>query len=75
VAAAPDELQIHIDGGSRGNPGEAGFGVYVQDTQGREVAGLYGYIGVATNNVAEYQGLIHALRFALALDERASGRL
>jgi ribonuclease HI len=65
VASGPDELQIHIDGGSRGNPGEAGFGVYVQDARGAEVAGLYGYLGVATNNVAEYQGLIHGLRFAL----------
>ena len=63
--AGPLELQIHIDGGSRGNPGDAGFGVYVQDTDGREVAGLYGFLGVATNNVAEYQGLIHGLRFAL----------
>jgi ribonuclease HI len=65
ATAAPLELQIHIDGGSRGNPGDAGFGVYVQDTDGREVAGLYGYLGLATNNVAEYQGLIHGLRFAL----------
>jgi ribonuclease HI len=64
-AAAPEELQIHIDGGCRGNPGEAGYGVYVQDGAGAEVARLYGYIGVATNNVAEYQGLINGLRFAL----------
>ena len=61
---APDELQIHIDGGSRGNPGEAGYGVYVQDGRGGDVARLYGYLGTATNNVAEYQGLISALRFA-----------
>jgi ribonuclease HI len=60
-----DELQIHIDGGSRGNPGDAGYGVYVQDGEGAEVARLYGYLGVATNNVAEYQGLINGLRFAL----------
>ena len=59
------ELQIHFDGGSRGNPGEAGYGVYVQDQGGADVARLYGYLGVATNNVAEYQGLIHGLRFAL----------
>jgi ribonuclease HI len=58
-------LQIHIDGGSRGNPGPAGYGVYVQDATGTEVAGLYGFLGVATNNVAEYQGLIQGLRFAL----------
>ena len=60
-----DLLQIHIDGGSRGNPGDAGYGVYVQDAEGGDVARLYGYLGVATNNVAEYQGLIQGLRFAL----------
>jgi ribonuclease HI len=61
---AHDELQIHIDGGSRGNPGEAGYGVFVQDGLGADVARLYGYLGTATNNVAEYQGLINGLRFA-----------
>jgi ribonuclease HI len=65
LAEAPAELVIHIDGGSRGNPGEAGYGVFVEDTEGGAVARLYGYIGVATNNVAEYQGLINGLRFAL----------
>jgi ribonuclease HI len=59
-------LHIHIDGGSRGNPGEAGFGVHVATPEGLTVAGLYGYLGRATNNVAEYQALIHALRYALA---------
>ena len=59
-------LHIHIDGASRGNPGEAGFGVYVSRPDGTEVAGLYGYLGRATNNVAEYQALLHALRYALA---------
>ncbi len=61
-----DILHIHIDGASRGNPGEAGFGVYVSRPDGTEVAGLYGYLGRATNNVAEYQALLHALRYALA---------
>jgi ribonuclease HI len=55
-----------VDGASRGNPGEAGFGVHVTDEDGDEVASLYGYLGKATNNVAEYQALIHGLRFALA---------
>ena len=59
-------LHIHIDGGSRGNPGDAGFGVHVSTPEGKTVAGLYGYLGRATNNVAEYQALIHALRYALA---------
>jgi ribonuclease HI len=55
---------IHIDGASRGNPGEAGFGIHVAAVDGATVAELYGYLGRATNNVAEYQALIHALRWA-----------
>jgi ribonuclease HI len=58
-------LQIHIDGASRGNPGEAGFGVHVASPEGTTLAEIYGYLGRATNNVAEYQALIHALRYAL----------
>ncbi len=60
-----DLLRIHVDGASRGNPGEAGFGIHAASTDGRTVAELYGYLGRATNNVAEYQALIHALRWAL----------
>jgi len=67
---SPDVLHIHIDGASRGNPGDAGFGVYVSRPDGTEVAGLYGYLGRATNNVAEYQALLHALRYALAQGAR-----
>jgi ribonuclease HI len=63
-------LVIHIDGASRGNPGEAGFGVQVTDETGTERAALYGYLGRATNNVAEYQALIHALRYALGQGAR-----
>ena len=59
-----DTLHIHIDGASRGNPGDAGFGVFVVGDDGRPRAELYGYIGRATNNVAEYQALLHALRYA-----------
>ncbi len=66
MTAEPGALHIHIDGGSRGNPGDAGFGVHVADAQGETRAGLYGYLGRATNNVAEYQALLHALRYALA---------
>lgn len=58
-------LRLHVDGASRGNPGEAGFGVQVRLPDGSELAGLYGYLGTATNNVAEYQALLHGLRFAL----------
>jgi ribonuclease HI len=63
-------LKVFIDGASRGNPGEAGFGVHVTDEAGREVAALYGYLGRATNNVAEYEALLHALRWALARGAR-----
>ena len=63
MSAAAD-VTIHIDGGSRGNPGPAGFGVYVEAADGT-VTELYGFIGRATNNVAEYQALLHALRHAL----------
>ncbi|HEX9188254.1 MAG TPA: ribonuclease HI family protein [Vicinamibacteria bacterium] len=58
-------LRLHVDGASRGNPGEAGFGVHVTGLDGTVVASLYGYLGTATNNVAEYQALLHGLRFAL----------
>jgi len=64
-------LHIHIDGASRGNPGEAGFGVYVATETGEEKAALYGYLGRATNNVAEYQALLHALRYALSQGARS----
>ncbi len=58
-------LVLHIDGASRGNPGDASFGVYVTDEARRPVAELFGFLGRATNNVAEYQALLHALEFAL----------
>lgn len=67
---ATPSLDIHIDGASRGNPGEASFGIYVTAPEGAEVASLYGYLGPATNNVAEYQALLHALRFALVRGAR-----
>jgi ribonuclease HI len=49
------------DGASRGNPGEAGVGIIVNDDTGAQVMNLYGAIGVATNNVAEYTALITLL--------------
>jgi ribonuclease HI len=63
-------LRLHVDGASRGNPGPAGFGVHVAAPDGSEVASLFGYLGTATNNVAEYQALLHGLRFALARGAR-----
>jgi ribonuclease HI len=58
-------LIAHSDGGARGNPGPAGFGVVVQDEKGHKVAELSEYLGHQTNNFAEYQGLIAALEYAI----------
>ena len=58
-------MVFSIDGGSRGNPGPAGYGVRVADAHGRVIDELYGPIGVTTNNVAEYRGLLAALRYAV----------
>ncbi len=58
-------LVAHSDGGARGNPGPAGFGVVIKDESGRKVASLSEYLGHQTNNFAEYQGLIAALEYAL----------
>ena len=57
-------LTAYIDGGSRGNPGPAGYGVRVEDEHGRPVAELSRALGVATNNVAEYHALVAALTWA-----------
>jgi ribonuclease HI len=60
------EIVAHIDGGSRGNPGPAAYGVTIETTQGERVTAFGKYIGKTTNNVAEYQGLLAALEYALA---------
>ncbi|MET7284805.1 bifunctional RNase H/acid phosphatase [Streptomyces sp. NPDC005573] len=63
------EFIVEADGGSRGNPGPAGYGAAVSDAAtGETLAEAAEFIGVATNNVAEYQGLIAGLRAAHALD-------
>ncbi|MEV6328642.1 bifunctional RNase H/acid phosphatase [Streptomyces sp. NPDC051909] len=62
------ELVVEADGGSRGNPGPAGYGAVVLDpATGETLAERAEYIGVATNNVAEYKGLVAGLRAALEL--------
>jgi ribonuclease HI len=57
-------ITAYIDGGARGNPGPAGYGVHIQDADGAPIEELHGGLGVATNNVAEYNGLLAALRWA-----------
>jgi len=63
-------LVAYIDGGARGNPGPAGFGVRVEQTDGTLVEEFSEAIGVATNNVAEYRGLLAALEWAKAHGHR-----
>jgi ribonuclease HI len=59
-------IVAYIDGGARGNPGPAGYGVRVEQPDGTLVEEFGGSIGVATNNVAEYRALIAALEWARA---------
>ncbi|MGW5302603.1 bifunctional RNase H/acid phosphatase [Streptomyces griseoluteus] len=66
------EFVVEADGGSRGNPGPAGYGAAVSDAAtGETLAEAAEFIGVATNNVAEYRGLLAGLRAAHALDPEA----
>jgi ribonuclease HI len=57
-------IKIYIDGGSRGNPGPAGYGVRVEDQGGALIERFCRSIGIATNNVAEYKGLLAGLEWA-----------
>jgi probable phosphoglycerate mutase len=58
-------ISAHCDGGARGNPGPAGFGALIQDAEGRVLAELSEFLGIQTNNFAEYSGLLATLDFAL----------
>ncbi|WP_263382513.1 ribonuclease HI family protein [Granulicella arctica] len=58
-------IYAHCDGGARGNPGPAGFGALVQDEAGSVVAELSEFLGMRTNNYAEYSGLLGCLQYAL----------
>jgi ribonuclease HI len=60
----------YIDGGARGNPGPAGYGVRMERPDGTLVDEFHESIGIATNNVAEYRALLAALEWARAHDER-----
>jgi len=60
------EIVAHIDGGSRGNPGPAAYGVAIETAQGQPVTAFAKFIGETTNNLAEYQGLLAALEYALS---------
>jgi len=68
---SPAAYRANIDGGSRGNPGPAAYGVVIRDGSGELVARLKKYIGRMSNNVAEYYGLIAALDYAQSHKIRA----
>jgi len=75
-AAPPENLAgsyliAHVDGGARGNPGPAAFGVVVTDQAGHSLAMLSEYLGHQTNNYAEYSGLLAALQYALEHGHKA----
>jgi probable phosphoglycerate mutase len=63
-------IVAYIDGGARGNPGPAGYGVRIEQPDGTLVEEFAGSIGVATNNIAEYRGLLAALEWAVARGHR-----
>jgi ribonuclease HI len=63
-------IVAYIDGGARGNPGPAGYGVRIESPDGSLLEELHGALGVATNNVAEYNGLLAALQWAVDHDAR-----
>ncbi|MCF2125380.1 bifunctional RNase H/acid phosphatase [Strepomyces sp. STD 3.1] len=66
------EFVVEADGGSRGNPGPAGYGAVVLDAAtGESLVEAAEYLGVVTNNVAEYRGLLAGLRAARELDPDA----
>ena len=56
----------HCDGGSRGNPGPSGYGAVIEDPEGHVVARLSEFLGIQTNNYAEYSGLLAVLSWAVA---------
>src|SRR5215467_10341298 len=64
-SAPQNYLLAHTDGGARGNPGPAGYGVVIHDSGGNKVAALSEYLGRQTNNFAEYQALIAALEYSV----------
>jgi probable phosphoglycerate mutase len=63
-------ISAHCDGGARGNPGPSGFGALVQDADGAVLAELSEFLGIQTNNYAEYSGLLASIDYALAHGHR-----
>ena len=65
TSSAADWVHAHCDGGSRGNPGPSGYGAIVTDAKGGVIAELSEYLGIRTNNYAEYSGLLAVLDWAI----------
>jgi probable phosphoglycerate mutase len=63
-AAQAGWFTAHCDGGSRGNPGPSGYGAVIEDPHGHIVARLAQFLGIQTNNNAEYSGLLAVLKWA-----------
>jgi ribonuclease HI len=61
-------IHAFTDGASRGNPGESGIGILLKDEKGGALTSIFGYIGTATNNVAEYTALVTCLRMVSKLN-------
>ena len=64
-------LTVYTDGASRGNPGKSGAGVVILDENKRKTASLNKYLGISTNNEAEYKALIIALEFLSGMPNAA----
>ena len=64
-AQAGGWINAHCDGGARGNPGPAGYGALIQNDKGMVLAELSEFLGIRTNNYAEYSGLLGCLQYAL----------
>lgn len=63
-------LTMYIDGASKGNPGPAGIGIVINDSDDRQVGKVSAKLGIGTNNYAEYQALIRALKIAIYFDTK-----
>jgi ribonuclease HI len=70
AVASAERVVLYVDGGARGNPGPSGIGLVMTDPDGRELDRANAYIGVATNNAAEYRAVILGVERAAALGAR-----
>jgi len=69
------KIKVYTDGGSRGNPGVAGAGVYIEDECGQEIYREAKFLGNKTNNEAEYLGLLAATEFLLRYEIKNPGQI